>query len=342
AHQRGERRAGGGRAVDLRDRVFAAGGDPQSQPPDQPCGRLAGRRTVGLAREDRRRRGTAAQLGRNAQASHFQRRRPRGAGHQGRRGRRALLRLIAHARPLRVRVLPSAALRLVELRELDRCRRAQCQRTRHRHLEEDARRVPAAAPRPRRPGSRRRVRAPRRAHVTPIAAPVPRAEWAAHRAVYRSDLIVRRDARYLALEDTFGGRAGWTVAHSQSGFNAFRHHLLAYRTPQRPTLYAEMVGNLVTARNVLDAVREGRIDVGPLDAYWHMLIARHAPQLTAGLRVPTSTPVTPMPAFVAAAAAPADMVARLRAAFTRAARRPWFGPLADLLVLVGFVVSTGA
>src|SRR5437879_2301573 len=91
---------------------------------------------------------------------------------------------------------------------------------------------------------------------------------------------------------------------------------------QRPALYAEMVGNLVTARNVLDAVREGRIDVGPLDAYWHMLIARHAPQLTAGTRVLTSTPMTPMPALVAAAAAPADMVTRLRAAVPRAAPRP--------------------
>ena len=47
------------------------------------------------------------------------------------------------------------------------------------------------------------------APVTPIAAPIPRAEWAAHRAVYRSDLIVRQDAPYLTLEDTFGGRAGW-------------------------------------------------------------------------------------------------------------------------------------
>jgi len=183
----------------------------------------------------------------------------------------------------------------------------------------------------------------RLAAVTPIAAPIPRAGWAAHRAVYRSDLIVRQDAPYQALEDTFGARAGWTVAHSQSGFNAFRHHLLAYRTPQRPALYAEMVGNLLTARNVLDAVREGRIDVGPLDAYWHLLIARHAPHLTAGIRVLTSTPVTPMPAFVAAAAAPADMVARLRTAFTRAAQRPWFGPFADLLLLEGFAeASEGA
>jgi ABC-type phosphate/phosphonate transport system substrate-binding protein len=174
------------------------------------------------------------------------------------------------------------------------------------------------------------------AAVTPIAAPIPDAAWAAGRPVYRTDLIVREDASYRTLQDTFGGRAGWTVAHSQSGFNAFRHHLLAYRTPERPALYAEMVGNLVTARNVLDSVREGRIDVGPLDAYWHLLIARHAPHLTAGIRVLASTAVTPMPAFVAAAGASGEMVARLRDAFTNSARRPWFGQFADLLLLKGF------
>src|SRR5437763_11965565 len=180
------------------------------------------------------------------------------------------------------------------------------------------------------------------AAVTPIAAPIPRARWAAHRAVYRSDLIVRQDTPYLALEDTFGARAGWTVEHSQSGFNAFRHHLLAYRTPQRPALYAEMVGNLLTARNVLDAVREGRIDVGPLDAYWHLLIARHAPHLTAGIRVLASTPLTPMPPFVAAAGAPEEMVSRLRASFTGAAGKPWFRRFAEPLSLEGFAEATEA
>ena len=97
-----------------------------------------------------------------------------------------------------------------------------------------------------------------------------------------------------------------------------------------------MVGNLVTARNVLDRVREGRIDVGPLDAYWHMLIARHAPQLTAGVRVLGSTEPTPMPAFVAAAAEPPDLVTSLQRAFIAAARRPWFAPLGEQLLLRGF------
>ncbi|HUO20162.1 MAG TPA: PhnD/SsuA/transferrin family substrate-binding protein [Steroidobacteraceae bacterium] len=174
------------------------------------------------------------------------------------------------------------------------------------------------------------------APVIPLAAPIPRLAWAQGRAVYRTDLIVRAAAPYRSLEDTFGGRSGWTVAHSHSGFNAFRHHLLGYRTAARPTLYREMTGDLVTARNVLDSVREGRLDVGPLDAYWHALIARHAPELTRGVRTLAATATAPMPAFVAAADVPAETVARLRAAFTAAATRPWFAALAEPLLLAGF------
>jgi ABC-type phosphate/phosphonate transport system substrate-binding protein len=174
------------------------------------------------------------------------------------------------------------------------------------------------------------------AQVIPMAAPIPRAAWAGARPVYRSDLIVREDAPYKTLEDTFGARAGWTVAHSHSGFNAFRHHLLTFRTAERPQLYGQMSGNLVTARNVLDSVREGRIDVGPLDAYWHMLLARHAPHLTAGVRVLTSTALAPIPAFIAAANAPVEDVARLQAAFTAARQQRWFAPLSDILLIDGF------
>jgi ABC-type phosphate/phosphonate transport system substrate-binding protein len=180
------------------------------------------------------------------------------------------------------------------------------------------------------------------APVIPLAAPIPRASWAQGRAVYRSDLIVRADAPYRALEDTFGGHAGWTVSHSQSGFNAFRHELLRYRTAARPALYARMSGNLLTARNVLDGVCEGRLDIGPLDAYWHLLIARHAPALTAGIRVLASTPLTPMPPFVIAAGAPPAMVQRLRDAFVGAREQAWFAALAEPLLLDGFAPVSAA
>jgi ABC-type phosphate/phosphonate transport system substrate-binding protein len=174
------------------------------------------------------------------------------------------------------------------------------------------------------------------APVIPLAAPVPRAAWAGGRPLYRTDLIVREDAPFRTLEDTFGHRAGWTVEHSHSGFNALRHHLLAYRSAARPSLYGSMAAHLVTARNVLDAVREGRIDVGPLDAYWHLLIARHQPSLVAGVRVLESTAIAPAPAFVTGVRTPAATVDALRAAFAAASRRPWFGALADELLLDGF------
>jgi ABC-type phosphate/phosphonate transport system substrate-binding protein len=174
------------------------------------------------------------------------------------------------------------------------------------------------------------------APVVPIAAPIPRADWAKGRAVYRSDLIVRSDAPYAKLEDTFDGRAGWTVTHSHSGFNAFRRHLLSFRTSERPKLYREMLGDLVTARAILDGVRDGRIDIGPLDAYWRMLIRKHRPELTEGVRTLASTDVAPMPAFVASASAPPQMIASLKAAFAGASLRPWFAELADELLLDGF------
>lgn len=180
------------------------------------------------------------------------------------------------------------------------------------------------------------------APVVPLAAPIPHAPWAAGQAVYRTDLIVRNDAPFRTLEDTFGHRSGWTVAHSQSGFNALRHHLLAYRSAERPALYAQMTANMVTARNVLDAVREGRIDVGPLDAYWHLLIARHAPELTAGIRVLAATATTPMPCFVAAAGAPSEMIGKMRRAFGAAARQPWFDALAAPLLIRGFAAASAA
>jgi ABC-type phosphate/phosphonate transport system substrate-binding protein len=174
------------------------------------------------------------------------------------------------------------------------------------------------------------------ADVLPIAAPIPAAGWAGGRALYRSDLIVRADSPFRTLEDTFGHRLGWTVRHSHSGFNALRHHLLPHRAARGGPLYAEVVGDLVTARAILDAVLDGRIDVGPLDAYWHALIARHWPELTAGIRVLESTDLAPMPAFVAAPALPARSIARLRMAFAGAARRPWFAELAAPLLLAGF------
>jgi ABC-type phosphate/phosphonate transport system substrate-binding protein len=182
----------------------------------------------------------------------------------------------------------------------------------------------------------------RLAEVVPIAAPIPSLSWAEGRAVYRSDLIVRNDAPFERLEDTFSGRVGWTVEHSHSGFNALRHHLLAYRTVERPSVYRASVGHLVTARNILDGVLAGTIDIGPLDGYWHALIRRWRPDLTKGVRVLESTSLAPIPAFVATPGFPAASLERLREAFVAASREAWFPPLGEALLLAGFTAVTPA
>lgn len=173
------------------------------------------------------------------------------------------------------------------------------------------------------------------AAVTPLAAPVPRLDWAEGRAVYRSDLIVRREAPHTRLEDTFAGRVGWTVEHSQSGFNALRRHLLAHRRGDRP-VYAASVGPLVTARRILDEVTAGGIDVGPLDAYWHALLARHRPDLTAPVRVLDVTATAPMPAFVAGPAVEPALVERLKTAFAGLHRDDRAGAILERLLVARF------
>jgi ABC-type phosphate/phosphonate transport system substrate-binding protein len=177
--------------------------------------------------------------------------------------------------------------------------------------------------------------------VVPIAAPIPVAPWAEGRAVYRTDLVVKADSRYEQLRDTFGGRIGWTIRHSNSGFNALRYHLLQYRTPERPTLYSQVVGNLGTVRKILDSVLDGTIDVGPIDAYWHMLMQRYHPKLAAGVRTIESTATAPIPAFVASPAVPREVVDHLVIGFQSAHSRQWFRPIADALLIDGFAPVRG-
>jgi len=176
--------------------------------------------------------------------------------------------------------------------------------------------------------------------VIPIAAPIPSAPWARGRAVYRSDLIVKADSRFQTLTDTFGGRLGWTTNHSHSAFNALRYHLLQYRTPARPTLYSQVVGDLGSVRKLFESVCDGTIDVASVDAYWHLLLLHHQPELAARVRVIESTATAPLPAFVASPAVPAEIVDRLAAGFRSAHDQPWFRPLAEAIMIVGFAAPS--
>lgn len=148
-----------------------------------------------------------------------------------------------------------------------------------------------------------------------IAAPVPSPARYANRPCYMTDLAVRADSAASTIEDTFGGRIGFTVNDSQSGYFALRHFLLPYQQRQGGALYREVEGGLLNARGVVDALVARKIDVGPLDSYSHDLLRHLEPDYAGQVRVIASTPPTAMPAFVSTADLDDAVLGRLRDAF---------------------------
>lgn len=177
--------------------------------------------------------------------------------------------------------------------------------------------------------------------VTPLilAQPLPSPPRYAGRATYCSDLVVAADAPYRTLADTFGQRAGYTLKDSQSGYMAFRHHLLVHH-PQvaEPYPHDRIVGGLMNARGVIDAIAEGRIDIGPLDGYVHDLLRHTDPDFTAQVRILESTEPTPIPPIVATAALSPLQLQSLREAFAAAVDAPELAADRDTLLLAGFRV----
>lgn len=178
-------------------------------------------------------------------------------------------------------------------------------------------------------------RAPRPALV---AAPVPLPARYGGRPVYFTDIAVRADGPYRSLEDTFGGVVGYTLEDSMSGYVALRAHLAPHRNPARPQLYRAAVGGLVNARQVIEALAAGRIDVGPLDSYYHDLLVHGDPAFAARVRVVAITRAAPIPPLVATAPLTPGEIERLRAAFVAVRDEPVLAAQRGALLLAGFAV----
>lgn len=163
-----------------------------------------------------------------------------------------------------------------------------------------------------------------------VAAPVPSPERYGGRACYWTELVVRADSGFETLEQTFGQRLALTTSESQSGFAAPLHALMAHGGA-RP-LYREVVAPAVTPLGALRAVIDGRAEVAPLDSYALALFQRHAPELTAEVRVVARTEPTAIPALVASRASPAMAAAFLAAGADREQRA-----LMESLLLARFV-----
>ena len=171
-----------------------------------------------------------------------------------------------------------------------------------------------------------------------LAAPVPSPERYADRAVYFTDIAVRADAPFAKLEDTFGHTVGYTLTDSMSGCVALRQHLLPLRKPGGEPLYRKVAGGLVNARGIIQALIDGRIDVGPLDSYVHDLIRHNDPAFAANVRVIAVTEAAPMPPIIATAALDPDAVGRLRKAFLAVGGASELRSVRETLLLRRFAV----
>jgi len=171
-----------------------------------------------------------------------------------------------------------------------------------------------------------------------VCAPVPKPRRYGGKPVYVTDFVVWADSGLAALPDTFGGRLAWTVDHSHSGYNAVRHHLLQYRTDERPRLYRDTVGPLFTPQAVIAAVLDRRADVGPVDGWYLDILRRSDPDATAGLRVVATTEPAPIPLLVGHPELPEPELFRLRQAFLDAGRVPSLSPVLEALLVREFAV----
>jgi ABC-type phosphate/phosphonate transport system substrate-binding protein len=166
-----------------------------------------------------------------------------------------------------------------------------------------------------------------------VAAPVPASGNGA--PLYATYLVVRAESDIATLQESFGRRIGWTVAHSQSGFNALRTHLLGdWR--ERGQLYGDSIGPLLTPRRVVEALLAERIDIGPLDSYFYDLLLVAEPETAARLRIVATTAPRPMPLLVASQAVENEVVASLQQALLAIADDPAGHEILARLRLTGF------
>ena len=169
--------------------------------------------------------------------------------------------------------------------------------------------------------------------VQPVAVPVPASGDG--RPHYATHLVVRADSNIMTLQGSFGRRLGWTVAHSQSGFNALRTHLLRHRH-DRDMLYAASIGPLLTPRRVIDAVLAGEIDIGPLDSYVHDLLLATEPGTARQLRIVDTTAPRPIPLLAASRSTDQKTVSALKSALVNSSDNPVGLEILGRLCLAGF------
>jgi phosphonate transport system substrate-binding protein len=171
------------------------------------------------------------------------------------------------------------------------------------------------------------------AAVEPLAAPVLRGERFGGRAIYFSDVIVRRDSRVQSFADLRGCSWAYNEPHSQSGYGITRHTLISRGETNG---YFSRIVEAGWHEEALRLVSCGAVDAAAIDC--HVLaVALHAqPELAARIRIiETLGPSTIQP-VVAARRLPQCLRNELRAFLLDLANDPVARPHLDRALVQRF------
>lgn len=89
---------------------------------------------------------------------------------------------------------------------------------------------------------------------------------------------------------------------------------------------------------MLEAIADGRTDVGPLDSFAYDLLSRHEPALASATRVVASTAPVPIPAIMASRDMDHAVVDQLRSTLLTLGSKPEHAALCADLCIKGFAV----
>jgi len=143
-----------------------------------------------------------------------------------------------------------------------------------------------------------------------LAAPVMQGERYGGRAVYYSDIVVRRSSGFASFDDLRGTRFVYNEPRSHSGYNVMRHHL-ARNGHHRG--YFESASESGAHQRSLAWVIEGRADAAAVDSTVLELELARDPALREALAVIGTLGPSPMPPWIARSALDAGLRRAVRA-----------------------------
>lgn len=151
----------------------------------------------------------------------------------------------------------------------------------------------------------------------------------------RSVVVVAAGASFAGVADLRGSRAAINDPGSNSGANLFAALVAPLAVSGRFFSSVTVTGG---HRESLAAVAAGRADVAAIDSVTFGLLARHAPEEVAGVRVIAETPGGPGLPLITRGAATDEEVAVLRAALADMVADPGLVAARETLGLVGMEV----